>query len=325
MDVHYGTKPTRNYCVQTLLFSRCRRRLSFLCYNDVMEEREHGGTIERLRTYFAGREDVLLAFLFGSQTTGMIHAHSDWDIAVYFKPSTGVLEYQSDQYYDSESDLQLDLARITGSDVDLVVVNHAPATIVFSALRGIILTQKDYWSYSVLLAKSLFDALDYRRIVADYSAISLRSQSLNPIDKDRLTRIVTFLATELTDLGRLRGMGQLVYQQDRDMQRSLDRCVENVMNATIDSAKTLLGSEHVALPETYKEMILGLRLLKDFSEQHASILSKGADMRNLLAHEYLDLRFRGISVFIERALPSLKYLEVFLRELLVQANTDTSN
>ena len=272
--------------------------------------------IDQLKSYFAGRDDVLLAYLFGSQARGEPHTHSDWDVAVYFKPRTGALEYQTGEYYDAEGEIQNDLARMLNADIDLIVINHAPATIVFSALRGIELAQKDYWSYSTLLLQSMFDAIDYRAVVQDYFQIAARSQSLNPIDKDRVAKISTFLVNEVHDLEKLIEMNQLVYQQDKNMQRSLDRCVENVANATIDIAKILVSSNKIHLPETYEQMILALQAVDDFDPTHAEALSKSASMRNLLAHQYLDLRFRGIAAFVQKTLPSFKYLCSFLVELL---------
>ena len=59
-----------------------------------MGEREQ--KIERLKDYFDKRNDVVLAFLFGSHAKGApyVHEHSDWDIGVYFTPTTGRLEWE---------------------------------------------------------------------------------------------------------------------------------------------------------------------------------------------------------------------------------------
>lgn len=272
--------------------------------------------IEQLKSYFAEREDVLIAYLFGSRISPKVHAHSDWDIGIYLRPKTGALEYQTSEYYDDELAIQNDCTKLLGADVDLIVMNHAPATIVFSALRGTKLVIKDYWSYSNLLLLSMFDAIDYRIVAEDYVRISLRSHSLNPIDRDRLVKILSFLENEITDLERLSVMGQKMYQENRDMQRSLDRCVENVANATIDTAKILVSSSKIHIPETYEQMILALQAVAGFEQKHAHLLSKSASMRNILAHQYLDLKFRGITIFVDKTLPSCKYLCTFLGKLL---------
>ncbi|MBI3442992.1 MAG: nucleotidyltransferase domain-containing protein [Candidatus Sungbacteria bacterium] len=39
--------------------------------------------INKLREYFEGRDDVVMAFLFGSQAKGYARPESDWDIGVF--------------------------------------------------------------------------------------------------------------------------------------------------------------------------------------------------------------------------------------------------
>jgi len=56
-------------------------------------------TISKLRDYFVQREEVLMAFLFGSWARNQEGFESDLDMAVYFKPKTDILEWQTDSYY----------------------------------------------------------------------------------------------------------------------------------------------------------------------------------------------------------------------------------
>ncbi len=81
--------------------------------------------IQKLTEYFASRDEVVLAYLFGSQVKGTASAvRSDYDVAIYFKPKTGVFEYEESEYsvtdysYDTESIIQADLEKITNKDVD---------------------------------------------------------------------------------------------------------------------------------------------------------------------------------------------------------------
>ena len=52
--------------------------------------------IQQLRHYFTCRDDVVMAFLFGSRSkgAGYLHAHSDWDIGVYFQPLANRIEWE---------------------------------------------------------------------------------------------------------------------------------------------------------------------------------------------------------------------------------------
>lgn len=52
-------------------------------------------TIQALKEYFTKRDDVVMAFLFGSRAKGYARITSDWDIAIYFKPlSSHNLEFE---------------------------------------------------------------------------------------------------------------------------------------------------------------------------------------------------------------------------------------
>lgn len=51
-----------------------------------MDDREQ--KIEQLKDYFAERDDIVMAFLFGSRAKSRSQALSDWDIGVYFTPES---------------------------------------------------------------------------------------------------------------------------------------------------------------------------------------------------------------------------------------------
>ena len=82
-------------------------------------------TIELLQAYLAGRPEVRLAFVFGSVAADRAGRMSDVDLAVY-------LDKESDEI---EDQLQADLERVLKKEVDLVVMNRAPATLSWSAIR----------------------------------------------------------------------------------------------------------------------------------------------------------------------------------------------
>ncbi|NJD68739.1 MAG: nucleotidyltransferase domain-containing protein [Candidatus Methylomirabilota bacterium] len=84
-----------------------------------------------LALYFANRPDVRMAFLFGSVERGVASTESDLDVAVY-------LEDES-----AEGTLWTDVERLVGREVDLVVLNRAPALIGWSAIRGTPLLIRD--------------------------------------------------------------------------------------------------------------------------------------------------------------------------------------
>jgi len=264
--------------------------------------------------YFSKREDVSLAYFFGSASRGEVGALSDVDVAVYFKSPSGHLEYQSDTaWYDAEGEILSDLEKMTKRKVDLVVLNRSSAKIVYSAVRGIELKNHDQLTASTLFGRSMFDAIDFRYLSNQYYETFARSQSLNPIDKDRLQRVVDLLEIELSDLIKLQETNQLEYSRDRAKKRNFDRTVENVCNMTFDITRIILGSNKIPAPDTYRDLVLKLSTVDNFNSQMAERLAVTSAVRNLLAHQYDDIRFNGLISFISKTKGALEYLLEFTR------------
>lgn len=77
------------------------------------------------------RDEVLEAYLFGSQATGAAQAHSDVDVAVYVDESR--LHRQG---YGYAAELGANLMHALGSnEVDVVVLNGAPPVLYHRVLR----------------------------------------------------------------------------------------------------------------------------------------------------------------------------------------------
>lgn len=84
--------------------------------------------LSSLRRFFNGRQDVHLAFLFGSVSRGKAISESDVDIGVWLKDGYSRPEIES---------LWADIERECGRNVDLVVLNEARPVIAWAAFRGI--------------------------------------------------------------------------------------------------------------------------------------------------------------------------------------------
>ncbi len=125
--------------------------------------------VEKLGNYFEKRDDIVMAFLFGSWAKGHEGTESDIDIAVYFKPENNILEWEStDSQYESEREIWLDIERIVEKDVDLLVLNRAAATVADSALRGYPIIIKDRNLYMDFLLRITSEAIDFRQWVEGY-------------------------------------------------------------------------------------------------------------------------------------------------------------
>lgn len=243
--------------------------------------------IEKLKRYFEEKENVLLAFIFGSSARGVEGEDSDLDIGVYLKNRT------------EEDEIWREISKIVEREVDLVVLNDAPATLVSNAFKtGIPFVIKDrklYWN--LYLAKSL-EAEDFLEFAESYWRIYSRSASLIPEDKVRLLERIQFLESEYQEIGEFNALTFEEYRQDKAKRRNIERWTENVINATIDIAKILLAAEKREMPRTYEQALSDFGIFIGLEVKGAGELSTFARLRNILAHEYLDVTYERIKKLI---------------------------
>ena len=110
-----------------------------------------------------------MAFLFGSQAKNQAGIESDVDIAVYFRSETGEMDFQNEAAaFKNEGNIWLEIERLIGRNVDLVVLNRAPAVIADEALRGIPIIIKNRSRFLDFLLKTTSEAIDFRNWAEDY-------------------------------------------------------------------------------------------------------------------------------------------------------------
>ncbi|MFN3466280.1 MAG: HepT-like ribonuclease domain-containing protein [Candidatus Brocadiales bacterium] len=88
------------------------------------------------------------------------------------------------------------------------------------------------------------------------------------------------------------------------------------MNSCIDISKLILTAEGKRLPETYKEIVQHATLVLGFTEEEVNSLSQLVILRNIVAHEYLDIRWASIKRFLEEAEPLYRNFSGKVREYL---------
>ena len=146
-------------------------------------EREHANDdlLARLRSVLERREEILEAYLFGSQACDRAQPHSDIDIAVYVDESRapdGAWGYQAQL----TTDLMVGLGE---NDIDVVVLNRASILLYHRVLRdGVRLLSRDLQATTVRAGHALSRYFDYlpqldkmddaRRHAADAATEDLR-------------------------------------------------------------------------------------------------------------------------------------------------------
>ncbi len=286
-----------------------------------MAETDSKALGERLSEYFATRADVAFAYLFGSAASDRSTAESDVDVAVYFRDDTGSgaagtsspagaaghalpdVE-ESGKRFVTEDEIWTDLERLCGRSVDLVTLNRAAATVGAGAmLTGTLLYSIDESTRNRFFLTVTTLAEEERDFARDFVRIKRRSKSLSEVDRARLVRIVDFLDDELEDAPQFVEMNIELYSTDRDFRRSVERWVENLANASIDAAKIVLASERRPVPQTYRETVELLGTVEGFKHmaEDARYLAENTRVRNMLAHEYLDLRYTVVNNVVDHA------------------------
>lgn len=262
--------------------------------------------IKLLKEYFEKAPEVLMAFVFGSYAKGMAGEESDFDVAVYLKDKE-----RGNKIWLEVSDIVQD------REVDLVPLQEAPATLVSYIFKtGLPLVIKDKKLYWNLYLKKSSEAEDFVRFAEDFWRIYERARSLIPEERGRLLERRQFLDSELQEIDEMKKLSFEEYSQDKMKRRNIDRWVELICNATIDIAKLVLASEKRRMPRSYEQVLLAFGAFLGFSKEEAEKLAEFAELRNILAHEYLEVLYDRIQNFLKDAPEFYKKILTFLENYL---------
>ena len=127
---------------------------------------------------------------------------------------------------------------------------------------------------------------------------------LQPEQIEALMRRMEFLTVEVGDVPTFKSMAYQDYLTNRNMRRSLERLAENVANTIIDMSKILLSTTDLPVPGTYREAILQLATMGIIEQKLVNRLAQLVRLRNVLAHQYLDIKWPVLRRFIDEA-PSM--------------------
>ena len=116
--------------------------------------------------------------------------------------------------------------------------------------------------------------------------------------KHRLIKHMTFLENELKDYKLFEPLSWKEYNDERTKRRDVERWIENIINSSIDISKIILTSEEKSVPDTYKNIVKNLSLVTGFNEEEINKLTRWVGLRNIISHEYLDIRWSSIERFI---------------------------
>ncbi len=112
--------------------------------------------VEKLKTFFEGKKEIPMAFLFGSAAAGREIPESDVDVAVWYGK-----EYS---LQDTER-LWREIETLLHRNVDLIILNQARPAIAWAAMRGKTLIIRNYRLYLRKLLDFSLEAEDFRNFI----------------------------------------------------------------------------------------------------------------------------------------------------------------
>src|SRR3990170_4026752 len=93
------------------------------------------------------------------------------------------------------------------------------------------------------------------------------------------------------------------YQEDKKLQKLMDRTVENILTALIEVCGTILVQDGIDV-ENYGEALAKCCKLLGLSEE---------EQRNCLAHRYLNFRWQAIKTYVDSKDIILKIIDLILK------------
>ncbi|MFH1563135.1 MAG: HepT-like ribonuclease domain-containing protein [Nitrospirota bacterium] len=141
--------------------------------------------------------------------------------------------------------------------------------------------------------------------------------------KERLIKHIDYLAQEMEDYSIFETLTWEIYNTQRSQRRDVERWIENLINSLIDISKLILTAEGIKSPETYREIVSFLSLVKGFNKEEIEKLSQWVKLRNIVVHEYLDIRWVSIKKFIQETEPLYKNFLQNVRKYLKEQLKET--
>ncbi|QGP92765.1 hypothetical protein MGLY_21550 [Neomoorella glycerini] len=141
-----------------------------------------------------------------------------------------------------------------------------------------------------------------------------------PITDEQVISIVRrlrFIATELEDIKAYAQMDYFQYQSDRKSRRDVERIIENLINAALDIAKILIAGEDLEVPETYRQAFIQLGEAGIIDKELALALAEKARTRNILAHQYLDIKWELIKDFLATGIANMEQFKQQVEQRLI--------
>ncbi|MGQ9469031.1 MAG: type VII toxin-antitoxin system MntA family adenylyltransferase antitoxin [Nitrososphaerales archaeon] len=238
--------------------------------------------LERLGKELSKNDNVLLAYIFGSQVKGFVTPLSDIDIAVILK----------DDSLERFSELLGKIAKlldIVDDKVDLVDLKRAPISLKYNITKyGVKIVDRG------LEDELIQDLIYHYPALKEEFDIAIREWlSKDPkVDKAIVSRRVDEVlrnAALLRDRYTCKPLEWIISDLERML--AFERAVERIVEAIIDVCRHVVSAKRIGLVESYSEYPLRLAEQSFMEVGLARKISELVGLRNILSHRYLDVDY----------------------------------
>ncbi len=130
--------------------------------------------------------------------------------------------------------------------------------------------------------------------------------------KQSIVRRLDFARIELSDLRQYQGVRYSDFNSDRPLRRNVERMIENICNSMVDIGKIILAQYDIEMPDTYGDVFIKLEVVGFIDRPLSVTLAQATKLRNVLAHQYLDIKWKYIEQFLQR---DYRQVEEFLGQV----------
>ena len=115
--------------------------------------------------------------------------------------------------------------------------------------------------------------------------------------KGRIVESLQFISDEMKEFETEYGNKTWQeYQEDKKLQKIIERTVENILTALIEISGSILTQEGIVV-ENYADALQKCAKLFKLAEEEQENIEKLANIRNRLAHRYLNFKWQAINMY----------------------------
>lgn len=139
-----------------------------------------------------------------------------------------------------------------------------------------------------------------------------------PLDIDRVNQLLAQLERYIQDLGRLKDKPESEFNLESDTEAIAERRTYKAIQAALDIGQHIISSQALGVPRFYRDVFSVLGQRGVISAELQAKLEKMAGTRNILAHEYAQIKPEIIYEIVQKDYQDLiKFAEAvsdFIRE-----------